>query len=397
MAARMHRTLHLMLVAGELSGDALGAALMGALKVQTGGAVRFSGIGGPAMEANGLTSLFPMQDLSVMGIAEILPRLPRLLRRLREAEDHALASGPDAVITIDSPGFNFRLARRLCTEGLTLIHYVAPTVWAWRPGRAKKIAPLFDHLLTLLPFEPPLFAVEGLRSTFVGHPVIESGAAGGDGAGFRARHGISAGAPVVCVLPGSRGSETSRLLAPFGETAQILSRELRGLIVVVAAVPHLDAAIRTAVAAWGVPSVVVGPAEKYDAMAASDAALAASGTVALELALARVPTVVAYRVHPLTYWIVRALARAPYIHLVNVVLNRPVVPELLQGDCRPDKLAAAVGALLRDPALRGVQIEAALSATAALTPPRGSPSAAAAEAVLGMIASRIVPAKAPSD
>ena len=374
-----------MLVAGEPSGDALGAALMLALQDLTGGGVRFTGVGGPLMEARGLQSLFPMHELSLMGIAEILPKVPMLRRRLREVEDHALASGPDAVVTIDSPGFNFRLGRRLKGQGITLIHYVAPSVWAWKPGRARKVAQFLDHLLTLLPFEPPYFEVEGLRSTFVGHPVLEGGAAHGDGPAFRQRHSIGATDPLVCVLPGGRNSETSRLLRPFGAMMRLVAAEVPNATVVVPAVAHLADQVRTAVKTWGVRAVVVDGNEKYDAMAASDVALAASGTVALELALAKLPTVIAYRMHPLTWLMVRRMAKTPWVNLVNVLLKRSVVPELLQYDCTPDRLAANVLALLRDPAKRGVQIEAAIGAIAMLTPPGGSPSRAAAQAVLDVV------------
>jgi lipid-A-disaccharide synthase len=382
---RARRSLHIMVVAGEASGDALGAGLMAALHAATGGAVRFTGVGGAAMEARGLASLFPMQELSLMGIAEVLPKVRHLARRLRETEDHALASGPDAVVTIDSPGFNFRLAKRLKSQGLTLIHYVAPTVWAWRPSRTRKIAPLFDHMLTLLPFEPRYFEDEGLRSTFVGHPVIESGANKGSRSSFRSRHEIGLDAPLVCVLPGSRGSETGRLLRPFGAAVQLLSGEFPDLVAVVPAVPHLEAGIRAATQSWRARTIVVPPAEKYDAMAASDAALAASGTVALELAMARVPAVIAYRLHPLTWMLVSRLARSPYVNLVNILLRRPVVPELLQGACTPRRLADAVAALLTEGDRRAAQMEAAAEALRMLTPSVGLPSRAAAETVLKVI------------
>ncbi|MBM3506305.1 MAG: lipid-A-disaccharide synthase [Alphaproteobacteria bacterium] len=391
---RARRSLHIMVVAGEASGDALGAGLMAALKSLTAGAVRFTGVGGPAMEAQGLASLFPMQELSLMGIAEVLPKVRHLARRLRETEDHALGSGPDAVVTIDSPGFNFRLARRLKPQGLTLIHYVAPSVWAWRPGRAKRIVPLFDHLLSLLPFEPRYFEDEGLRSSFVGHPVIESAAGKGDGFAFRARHKLPAGATVVCVLPGSRHSETRRLLQPFGATIERLAQEFERLVAVVPAVPHLEASIRAATAVWRVPTVVVPGAERYDAMAASDAALAASGTVALELALAKVPAVIAYRMHPLTWLLVKRLALTPYVNLVNILVRRAVVPELLQHDCVPARLDEAVRTVLTDKEHRAAQMEAAADAIGMLTPPNGTPSQAAAEAVLKVIDGKVPPSTA---
>ncbi len=377
---------HLMLVAGESSGDALGAPLIAALREATGGAVRFSGIGGPEMMAAGLAPLFPMADLSVMGLAEVVPRIPLLRRRLREAEAHALATKPDALVTIDSPGFAFRLARRLHGRGPKLIHYVAPQVWVWRPGRAAKVAEFLDHILALLPFEPPLFEAVGLPCTFVGHPVVASGARSGDGPEFRARHGIAPDAVVLCVLPGSRHSETSRLLAPFGGAIGMLAQRSTGLRVVIPAVPHLRAEIAAAAADWpGRPVLVDGVTDKYGAMAAADAGLAASGTVSLELCLAGLPHVIAYRMSPLTWAIARRVVRTPYVNLVNVIAGREVVPEILQGACTPERLAGEVSKLLDDPVARASQRAMTAAVIAALTPPRGSPSAAAAAAVLKVV------------
>lgn len=352
--------LHIFLIAGEPSGDLLGARLMAALRRQTGGVVRFSGIGGERMVAEGLTPLFPMSELALMGLVELLPRLPGLLRRLAETVAAIRAARPDAVVTIDAPDFCFRVARRLRGAGIPFIHYVAPTVWAWRPGRAARIAPLFDHLLALLPFEPPYFERVGLPCTFVGHPIIESGADRGDGAGFRSRHGIAPAAPVLTVLPGSRTSEIGRLSPDFGRTLAHLAPRYPDLVVPVPTVPHVRDRVAAAIASWPVRTLLVeGDREKYDAFAASTAALAASGTVALELALARVPAVIAYRVHPLTAALYRRLVRVRYANLVNLMLDRMLVPELLQEDCRPDKLAAAVAGLLDDPAARQAQIEGA--------------------------------------
>ena len=384
---RYYRPLHVMVVAGEASGDLLGAGLMKALQEQTGGTVHFSGVGGEAMTEAGLSSLFPMSDLSVMGLVEVLPRVRALAARLREAETHALASGPDAVVTIDSPGFNFRLGRRIARLGSPVIHYVAPSVWAWRPRRAARIAGFLDHLLALLPFEPPYFEAVGLPTTFVGHPAVEHGAGSGEGAAFRARHGIAGGVVVLMVLPGSRRSETSRLLPRFGSAVHRVAAEVPGLHAVVIAVPHLAASIDSAVTSWRVPVTVLdGPAEKFDAMAASDVALAASGTVSLELALSRVPAVVAYRAAPLTAAIVGPQLRVPYVSLVNLLIDRRVVPELLQGACNPPALAAAVLGLLRDAGARAEQLDAAATVAARLTPPGGSPSAVAAATVLRVIA-----------
>lgn len=377
------------LVAGEPSGDALGAGLMAALKERTGGAVRFAGVGGEGMASQGLDSLFPMADLSVMGVAEVLPRLPRILRRLSETAREARRLRPAAVVTIDAPDFCFRLAKRLRRDGIPLIHYVAPSVWAWRPGRARKIAAFLDHLLALLPFEPPYFEREGLPCTFVGHPVVESGADLGDGRRFRERHGIAAETTVICVLPGSRRSETSRLLPVFAEAVAGLRATRPDLVAVVPVIGAMAGEVARAVADWPVPATVVHErADKIDAFAAADVALAASGTVALELAMAETPAVIAYRVSPLTAWLARRLVRVSYANLVNLVLDRPAVPELLQGDCRPERLAAALETLIADDAARRSQVEAGREALARLGRGGPSPGERAAAVVIEVIAGR---------
>jgi len=376
------------LVAGEPSGDALGARLMSALKEARGDAVRFAGIGGAGMAAEGLDSLFPMSELSLMGLAEVLPHVPRLLRRIDETVSAIRAQRPDAVVTIDSPGFSFRVARRLAGSGIPLIHYVAPSVWAWRPGRARKIAGFLDHLLALLPFEPPYFQAEGLACTFVGHPVLESGAGDGDGPAFRRRHGIGDDVPLLCLLPGSRQGEVSRLLPVFAETVALVAKSRLDVEVVLPSVEGLAAAVSSATAMWPVRvRVVTGDAEKFDAFAAADVALAASGTVALELAMAKTPAVIAYRMHPLTGWLARRLVRVRYVSLVNLMLDRPVMPELLLGECRADRLAKAVTSLLDDPQARAAQASGAAEALAVLGLDGAAPSRRAADVVLDVIAS----------
>lgn len=377
------------LVAGEPSGDALGAGLMAALKERTGGTVRFAGVGGEGMAAQGLDSLFPMADLSVMGVAEVLPRLPRILRRLSETVREARRLRPAAVVTIDAPDFCFRLAKRLHGGGIPLIHYVAPSVWAWRPGRARKIAGFLNHLLALLPFEPPYFEREGLACTFVGHPVVESGADLGDGRNFRERYGIAAEAPLVCVLPGSRRSETSRLLPVFAQAVAGLRVTRPDLVAVVPVIGAVADEVARAVADWPVPATVVHErADKIDAFAAADVALAASGTVALELAMAETPSVIAYRVSPFTAWLARRLVRVSYANLVNLVLDRPAVPELLQEDCQPERLTAALETLLADEAARRAQIEAGREALARLGRGGPSPGERAAAVVLDVISAK---------
>ncbi|MSO75732.1 MAG: lipid-A-disaccharide synthase [Alphaproteobacteria bacterium] len=373
------------LVAGEPSGDALGAALMAKIKEQAPAAPRFAGVGGARMTEAGLVSLFPMADLSVMGVAEVVPRLPLLLRRIRQTADAILAMRPDAIVTIDSSSFNNRVAKRLVGAGSTIprVHYVAPMVWAWRPGRAKRMAALYDHLLALLPFEPLLFEREGLATTWVGHPVVEQPAGGG--ARFRREHGIAVGAPLIAVLAGSRASEVERLLPVFADTVRRLGPRVDGLQVVLPTVEAVVETVSKAAAAWPVPTCVVLAGDaKRDAFAAADVALAVSGTVTLELAWAGVPMVVAYRLHPLSYWLGRRLLRVPHISLVNILLGRPAVPELLQGACAPDRLADAIVHLLRDPEARAAQRAGFGEAIARLAPAGRSPSAGAAERVLAL-------------
>lgn len=350
----------LFLIAGEPSGDVLGARLMAALKRLTGGRVRFAGIGGERMEAEGLVSLVPQAELALFGVFELLPQLPNLLRRMDQTLAEIVRLKPDAVVTIDSPGFTARVAKRVraAAPGIPLIHYVAPTVWAWKPQRAKKYAAIYDHLMVLLPFEPPYFEAEGLACTFVGHSVVESGAGKGDGAAFRARHGIGPDKRLVAVLPGSRRGEVSRLLPIFRAALGRLLPAHPNLVAVIPTVATVRDHVRSAVADWPLPTVVVeGDAAKYDAFAAAEVAMAASGTVALELALAGLPTVIAYRLNRITVALYRRLIKIKYVNLVNLMLDRMLVPELLQEDCRPDLLAATVGRLLDDGAARREQIE----------------------------------------
>ncbi len=375
-----------MLIAGEASGDVIGAGLMAALRRSSSDRVRFSGIGGAAMAAEGLSSLFPIDELAVMGLFEVLPRALGLLRRIRQVSDLALATRPDVVVSIDSPGFSLRVARRLRGRGIPLVHYVAPQVWAWRPGRAAGIAGLLDHLLTLFDFEPAYFEPHGLPCTVVGHPIVESGAGRGDGPGFRRRHGIAPDAPVLALLPGSRLGEVSRLMPVYAEAVARLRRTAPDLAAVLVAAPAVDGAVRGRAAAWpGPPVVLPQAAEKYDSFAAADLALAASGTVTLELALAGLPTVVAYRVNPLTAMLARRLIRVSHASLVNILLRREVSTELLQDDCRPDRIAETLGGLLAaadgDCRQRGIADEVA----ARLAGDGPAPSLRAAEAVLKVI------------
>ncbi|MDD3447102.1 MAG: lipid-A-disaccharide synthase, partial [Zavarzinia sp.] len=292
--------LHVYIVAGEPSGDALGARLMAALKRETGGAVRFSGIGGSLMAAEGLDSAFPMSELTLLGVMEVLPKARHVLRRVRETAAGILSLRPDVVVTVDAPAFAFRVGKKIRGQGIPHVHYVAPTVWAWRPRRAKMVAGFLSHLLALFPFEPPYFEKYGLPTSFVGHSVVEGvediGSMKVAGQALLARLGIAPERPVLLVLPGSRSSEVRNLVPVFGETLAALREALPDLAVLVPTVPNVAAAVKVAVADWPVaPIVLEDAADKLPAMAAARVALAASGTVALELALTETPMVIAYK------------------------------------------------------------------------------------------------------
>jgi len=375
----------IVLIAGEPSGDVLGARMMSALQRATQGRVRLEGVGGEQMIAAGLTSRIPMQELSHMGLVELLPHLPLLRRRLQETAAWLRQDPPDVLVTIDAPGFCLRLAQRLGTTKIPRLHYVAPTVWAWKPGRAERIARLVDHLLALLPFEPPYFTRHGLACTYVGHPALETMAGTPQPAAFRARYGIPPEAPVLCVLPGSRRFELTRLLALFAETVRRLSPRHPGLRVILPTVAGVASLAEAAARDLGVPcTVVIDPKEKRDAFAASDAALAASGTVAVELAVTGTPAVIGYRANPLSAAIARRMIKVKYASLINLLLDRPATPEFLQEDCRPERLAGAIDRLLDDPAAREAQRAAYREALAKLAV-EGLPSERAAAVALSML------------
>jgi len=398
------RPLRVALIAGEPSGDALGASLMRALRRETGDNVVFVGVGGAQMIEQGLQSRFPIADLAVMGLVEVLPRIRLLRRRIDEAARSLLSDPPDIAVTIDSPGFTRRVAQKLAGRSFPLVHYVAPTVWAWRPGRARRLARLYDHLLAILPFEPPYFEVVGLPTTYVGHPAVETIAAAqraeadavADGRGFRVRHGIPQSRQVLAVLPGSRQGEVRRLLPVFDGVLRLLKGQGLDLHLVLPTVETVADLVGSAAADLPFPATVIEQSsERYAAMLAADAALAASGTATLELGLAGIPTVLAYRVNPLTAMIVRRLIRTPYAGLVNILTGREVMPEFLQENCRADVIAPALLRLLTDPAARQAQIEVC----AAITEQLGgsgepSPATRAARAVLAAVAPRLT---APAD
>jgi len=383
------------IVAGEPSGDALGGRIMAAMRAQTGDAARFAGVGGPAMAAQGLIPLFGMGELSVMGVSEVARHLPRLFRRLHQAVDGAETLKPDVVVTIDAPDFNLRLARRLRHLGCPLVHVVAPSVWAWRPGRARAMARVLDHLVVLLPFEPPYFDRVGLANTFVGHPVTEEGIAAADGAALRRRLGVSDDRPLLAVLPGSRSQEAERLMPVFRAAYARLRRQHPSLHAVIPAAPAVADEVMRMAALWRDPvSVVAGAEARHQALMASRAALAASGTVVLEVAAAGLPMVVAYKVAPLTGLLGHLLIRVPHVSLVNLVAGEGVVPERLQERCHARGLARELDVLLRDEAARTRQIAACRGVIAKLDGQGEPPSRRAARAILAQIGRGRTPAPA---
>jgi lipid-A-disaccharide synthase len=387
----------LFLAAGEPSGDALGAALMRGLKQLTGGQVRFLGVGGPAMAAEGLDSLFPQDELAVMGLVEVLPRALSILRRIRQTADACLSARPAALITIDSPGFGLRVARRVraADPAIRTIHYVAPSVWAWRPGRARKMAAYVDHVLALLPFEPPYFTAEGMTCDFVGHPAAaRPRAPEAEIAALRAEAGAAPGQPLLLALPGSRMGEVKRHCAPMGQTLALLRDRFPDLRVVLPTVPGVAEAVAGLTADWPLRPLILDPrgapqaqaeARKWAAFCASDAALAASGTVALELAAAQTPMVAIYRANALTAAIVRRLVRVNTANLVNLVAGEAVVPEFLQEHIRPEAVAQAVGALLTPGPARDRQRAAMARVVATLGGQGEPPSLRAARSVLNHV------------
>lgn len=381
--------LRIMLVAGEPSGDYLGAQLLKALNSLAGAPVSFSGVGGPRMARAGLVSLFAMEDIAVIGLAGILWRLPRLLARIRDCADYAAQTRPDAIVLIDAPEFNHRVARRLrrLAPDVPIIIYVAPQVWASRPRRAQAMRWYVDEVLALLPFEPPVFEKAGISCTVVGHPVIERVPARGQGPSFRTRHGIAPGAKVLALLPGSRVSEVRRLMPIFREAVALLVHRWPTLVAVLPTVESVASRVRREAESLAVRAIVlVDEEEKYPAFEAADAALAASGTVSLELALAGTPMVVAYKVDPLTAAIARRLVTVPYLSLVNLIAGRGVIPELLQEACTGEALAAEIDRLLADDLVRESQRRAAAEAVRKLGIDGERPSLRAARAVLATIA-----------
>ncbi len=355
------------IVAGEPSGDALGGALMRGLN-QIAPGVGYDGIGGPLMQAQGLTSRFDMSELSVMGIAEVLPKYRHLKRRIRETAQAVIDTRPDVLITIDSPDFSLRVAKLVkAASDVRTVHYVAPTVWAWRPGRAAKMAKMIDHVLALFPFEPPYMEAAGIACDFVGHPAANAPRASAQEiADFRASHGLDDAKPLVLVLPGSRRGEVARMGPVFGAALGRIAATRPAMRMVLPVAPSVADAVRAQVATWPVAPLLLdqadmgteqGQARKRAAFAAADIALATSGTVSLELAAAGTPMVSAYDFHWLSRMIIKRMAVTDTGSLINHVTDTRVVPEVLAEDFTADNVVAAVETLLADPSQQAEAME----------------------------------------
>ena len=386
----MSRPLKIMLVAAEASGDALGAGLAGALKARLGAEVVFVGVGGPRMAEQGVASPFDIAELSIHGWVEGFRAYGIVKRRVADTVALGLAEKPDAVVLIDSWGFTIRVAKalRAALPGVPLIKYVGPQVWASRPGRAKTLAAAVDHLLALYAFDAPWFEREGLTTTVVGSQALHVDMSGADPAAFRASRGIAAGAPLLVVLPGSRPSEI-RLMTPVYEAAVArLKAADPSLEVAVIAAGTVAADVTARVAAWPFRAHVVGEEEKYAAMRAATVALATSGTVSTELALAGAPMVIAYRFQPLSYAIMKPFFTGRYATLFNHAADAEIARELIQNDATPEKVAAEVGRLLADPQVRFVQSARQTAALDLMGREGRDPSEIAADAVLRVIATK---------
>jgi lipid-A-disaccharide synthase len=375
------------LIATEESGDRLGAHLMKVLRQRLGGAVRFEGVGGQSMAREGLASLFPIEELSIIGLAAVLKQLPKVLRLIRETVGAVMRAHPDILVIIDSPDFTHRVARRIRARdpAIPIIDYVSPSVWAWRPGRARAMRAYIDHVLALLPFEPEEYRrLRGPPCSYVGHPLTEQLAALRPGAEEQKRRNEAP--PILLVLPGSRRSEISHHMAVFGETLARLQAGGIAFELILPTMPHLLEVIQEGVKSWKIaPRVVVGEQEKRAAFRIANAALAKSGTVTLELALAGVPMVSAYRTGALEAWILQRAINVKSVILANLVVGENVVPEFLQQDCTPEKLVPALREILGDSPSRRRQVGAFARIDTVMSTGNQPPGVRAADIVLATL------------
>ena len=375
------------LIAGEPSGDLLGSRLMRAMFAKCP-EVEFYGIGGETMEREGLKSLFDISELAVMGLFEVLPSLPKILRRFSQTIEDIEKIRPDVVITIDSWSFSARIHKLMRRKKLNIpqVHYVAPQVWAWKKKRAKTMYKYIDHLLTLFPYEPKYFTPHKLKTTFVGHPVIESSVLWANGEDFRTRYNIEENSKIMSVLPGSRHTEVSRLLPVFLNVVKIIKEKHKDFCFVIPTVSTVEDRVRKMVEESGLDIIVVNnESDRHDAFCASDVAIAASGTVALELAMVDVPHIVAYKLAPLSAWLARHFLKIQFVNLSNILLGREIVPELLQENCNEDKILYYVDELLKKQSLYDRQQEGFQKVKEVLGLGEQTPSANACDVIFDLI------------
>lgn len=375
-----HSLTKIMIIAGEPSGDFIAAQLMKSLKKKYP-TIIFEGIGGQHMQAQGLQSIYPLQELSIMGFFEDFGKYYGVYKKLKELKERLIKNKPDLLITVDFPGFNFRLGKMIKGQGVRHIHYVAPTVWAWKAWRAKMVAKFLDHLFCIFPFEPPYFEKENLPTTYIGHPVMEMGFDKGDAGKFLKNYKIDPKSTILTLLPGSRQRELDTLIPIYKKAVGILSSKISKLHIVI---PTLDCYRKYLEGQdWASPvSIITDLQDRKDAYAASKVALAASGTIALELAAASLPMVITYKISKITEWIARPFLKVKYACMVNILMNKRIVSELLQEKCNPEDLSKSILTILNDPKENKKQKEALKKVRTMLTPENKTPSDLAAEAVL---------------
>jgi len=383
--------LKVYLIAGEPSGDLLGSRLMRAIRRKTDDNVDFYGLGSDTMEAEGLKSLFDISDLAIMGLVEVIPSIPKVLKHIKNTIDDIINVKPDVVITIDSWSFCARVHKKLrkLKTGIPQIHYVAPQVWAWKKKRARTMYKYIDALMTLLPQEPKYFTPYNLETVFVGHPVIESEALTAKGDDFRNKFSVASNQKVITLLPGSRKTEVSKLLPVFLEAAETLYQQNHNLYFVIPTVKTVSSQVKNIVAQNKIPiKVVETQQERYQAFQASEVAIAASGTVALELAICNIPHVVAYKVSPLTAWIVSKVMKIQFVNLTNIMLGRLIVPELLQEQCNAKIIASKTNELMNKQDLYEREINGFSKVKSTLSKGSQTPSENAADFILEFLSRR---------
>ena len=383
-----NKKLKIYLIAGEPSGDALGSRLMRALKKKTNGNVEFCGLGGDSMEDEGLTPLFDISDLAIMGLSEVIPSIPKVLRRIKQTVTDIIKQQPDVVVTIDSWSFASRVQKKLRSlkTGIPQVHYVAPQVWAWKKKRAKTMYKYVDHLLTLLPQEPKYFTPYHMETTFVGHPVIESGIFTGSAEDFRKKFNISAEKRIISLLPGSRHNEVARLFPDFIATAKLLKKEDANFVFVVPTVKTVSKRVKEMAKTSGLEVLVIEKeSDRHDAFIASEVAIAASGTVALELAIANIPHIIAYKVSATSAFLARRLLKIQFVNLSNIMLGREIIPELIQERCTPENIKHYIDRLLNKDDLYETQMEGFKEVREVLGMGEQTPSENASDVILKIV------------